>query len=668
MSSYTEKRKRMVRGQIASRGVADPRVLTAMSLVPRELFVQERMREFAYEDAPLPIEEAQTISQPYIVAIMAEALELGPSDRILEIGAGSGYAAAVLSRIGGEVFAVERHATLAKLAQERASALGYDNLQIRHGDGTLGWAEHQPYDAIAVAAGGPHVPPKLMEQLAIGGRLVIPVGDEPRTQELLRVRREGPSEYRRESLGRVRFVPLIGTQGWSLDGPPPAEPDVAPVRIPQQPQRAVSRLISEACDPLGRIEEVDLAPLLNRVGNARIVLIGEASHGTSEFYRMRAQITKELVIRRGFTVLGIEGDFPDTSVIDRFVRRRAGISLRTPAFSRFPTWMWRNQEMLEFIDWLAEHNRIVESVENEVSVHGLDIYSLYNSIAAVLKYLDRVDPETAAAARVRYGCFSPWEADPATYGRAALTDRMQMCEEEAVTTLQSLLGKRVEYDARDGEEFFDAERNAVVVREAERYYRIMYYGSRDSWNLRDRHMFETLQSVLSHRGDSTKAIVWAHNSHVGDASATEMGTRGEFNIGQLAREAYGEAAYSIGFGTDHGTVAAASNWNEPMRHMSVRPSHVDSYERLCHESDVPRFLLPLRKPKKKAVRDELAPPRLERAIGVIYRPDTELLSHYFQAVLPAQFDEYVWFDETRALRALEAHELAGLPETYPFGL
>jgi len=286
----------------------------------------------------------------------------------------------------------------------------------------------------------------------------------------------------------------------------------------------------------------------------------------------------------------------------------------------------------------------------------------------VLHYLDGVDPEAAASARLRYGCFTPWEADPATYGRAALSDRIHLCEDEAVATLQDLLAKRMEYDARDGEEFFDAARNAVVIREAERYYRTMYYGSRESWNLRDRHMFETLQAVRAHRGAEAKAVVWAHNSHVGNASATEMGARGELNVGQLAKETYGESAYTIGFGTDHGTVAAASNWNEPMRNMSVRPSHEDSYERLCHDSGVPRFLLPLRSPERPAVRDELFPPRLERAIGVVYRPETELLSHYFQAVLPAQFDEYVWLDETRAVRPLETHEVAGMPDTYPFGL
>jgi protein-L-isoaspartate(D-aspartate) O-methyltransferase len=258
--------------------------------------------------------------------------------------------------------------------------------------------------------------------------------------------------------------------------------------------------------------------------------------------------------------------------------------------------------------------------------------------------------------------------DPATYGRAVVGGRMKACEHEAVTTLTDLLNQRMEYLADDGEAFFDAERNATVIREAERYYRTMYYGSRESWNLRDRHMFDTLRAVLHHRGESARAVVWAHNSHVGNAAATEMGMRGEWNIGQLAREHFGADAYAIGFGTDHGTVAAASNWDEPMQVMTVRPSHEDSYERLCHDGGVKAFLLHLREPAVADVRAELLNPHLERAIGVIYRPETEMLSHYFQAALPAQFDEYIWFDKTCAVKPLKAHEVAGVPDTYPFGL
>lgn len=669
MKSFTESRMEMVDKQIASRGVRDAAVLRAMREVPRERFVPEELGEFAYEDSPLPIEEGQTISQPYIVAVMLEALHLDPKDRVLEIGAGSGYAAAVLSRIADRVYTVERHPLLAELARQRNADLGYDNVKVRCGDGTLGWEEHAPYEAIVVAAGGPEVPESLLGQLKIGGRLVIPVGESARAQELLHVERVGDHKYERKSLGRVQFVPLIGSEGWALDGQP-----VAPRRahqplqiIPARLER-LGRLISRNCEPFTDIEQADLEPLLKRIGEARVVLIGEASHGTSEFYRMRARITRELVCRLGFNIVAIEGDYPDTGVIDRAIRGRKRTTLRAAPFSRFPTWMWHNEEMESFVRWAKDFNSRTRAPGRQLSIHGLDLYSLYNSIGAVLDFLDANDPEAAAAARIRYGCFSPWETDPATYGRAAAGGRLKGCEDEVVKALADLLESRVAYALLDGDEMFDAERNATVIREAERYYRVMYYGNRESWNLRDRHMFDTLQAVLAHRGGNARAVVWAHNSHVGNAAATEMGMRGELNIGQLARERWGSKSYHIGFGTDHGTVAAASNWNEPMQVMTVRPSHEDSYERLCHEAGTASFLLPLRHSRDPDLSEELLAPHLERAIGVIYRPDSEMVSHYFHAALPAQFDEYIWFDESHAVTPIRVPEATGVPETYPFGL
>jgi protein-L-isoaspartate(D-aspartate) O-methyltransferase len=234
--------------------------------------------------------------------------------------------------------------------------------------------------------------------------------------------------------------------------------------------------------------------------------------------------------------------------------------------------------------------------------------------------------------------------------------------------LKDLLRQRLDYAAHDGRRFFDAVQNARLVANAERYYRVMYYGSVESWNLRDQHMFDTLASLLAFRGPNAKAVVWEHNSHIGDAAATEMGARGEHNVGRLCRRAFGDQAYLIGFGTDNGTVAAASNWDEPMEVMTVRPSHPQSYERICHEARIPAFLLALREPARLEVREELIPPRLERAIGVVYRPATEMASHYFQASLPYQFDEYVWFDRTVAVSPLGARPEAGIPDTYPFGL
>ena len=669
MTTLMDRRAAMVDTQIKARGVKDPRVLEAFRSVPREKFVSVRYHELAYEDAPLPIEEGQTISQPYIVALMLEAAHVGENDRVLEVGAGSGYATALISRLGKAVYAIEWHEALAGLARARLKALGVTNAQVMCGDGTLGWPDEAPFDAIVVSAGGPEVPRSLLEQLKIGGRLVIPVGADIRSQELFVIVRTAEHQYDRTSLGRVQFVPLVGAEGWASDGAPVgAHRAERPLRVATKEGARIATLIADACEPFTSVQHANLDALVRRIGSARVVLIGESTHGTSEFYTLRARITEALVARAGFDVVALEADWPDTAAIDRVVRKRPASPLREPMFSRFPTWMWRNREMQRFVDWLARHNATRPAGSDETSIHGLDIYSLNNSIGAVLDYLDRVDPAAAFTAREMYACFTPWERDPATYGRGAASGGLASCEQQALTTLRGLLEERLRYSKLDGDAFFDAARNATVVSEAEKYYRAMYRGARESWNIRDRHMFETLLALLEHRGPNSKAVVWAHNSHVGNAAATEMGMHGEVNIGQLVRERFGDASYLIGFGTDRGTVAAASNWDAPMQVMSIRPSHADSYERLCNDSGKPMFMLPLRKPNTLAVRNELLRPRLERAIGVIYRPETELVSHYFQATLPAQFDEYIWIANTTAVDAIGGARTEGDPDTYPFGM
>jgi protein-L-isoaspartate(D-aspartate) O-methyltransferase len=385
-----------------------------------------------------------------------------------------------------------------------------------------------------------------------------------------------------------------------------------------------------------------------------VVLLGEATHGTSEFYRMRARISRELILRRGFTANAGEADWPDAAVLDRHARHAPPRPPRWTPFSRFPTWMWRNQETAELVEWLQAYNGQVTDPVRRVSFSGLDLYSMYTSAYEVIRYLDRVDPAAAAVARERYGCLTPWQADPAVYGRAALSGRYRACEGDVVTMLRDLLARRLDYIARDGDDFFDAVQTARVVAGAEQYYRAMYYGGPASWNLRGQHMFDTLRAIREHRGGETKVIVWAHNSHVGDAAATEMGARGEHNIGHLCRREFGEQAFAVGFGTDRGVVAAAHDWDGPMERMEIRPAHPESYERLCRDSRVDAFHLALRTPARDALREELQAARLERAIGVVYRPATELASHYFQAVLPVQFDEYVWFAETSAVTPLPA--------------
>ncbi|MFW6083906.1 MAG: protein-L-isoaspartate(D-aspartate) O-methyltransferase [Gemmatimonadota bacterium] len=673
MTDFAARRQRMVERHLATRGITDDLVLEAMADVPREAFVPAELRDFAYEDSPLPIEAEQTISQPYIVARMIQALELEGGERVLDIGTGSGYAAAVLSRIADEVYTIERHRELHELAAQRFEELGYDNIRARHGDGTLGWPEAAPFDAIQAAAGGPEVPRVLLEQLRDGGRIVIPVGETLHLQHLVRVVRRGDEDFETERLEPVRFVPLIGAAGWK---PAESEVDGDIVRVPgvEPPPPAhsdpVVRLLAESMEPISDIDDVELGALLERIGDARVVLLGEATHGTSEFYRMRARITRELVEHHGFRIVAAEADWPDATRVDRYVRGREpgpepldGWS----AFSRFPTWMWRNAEFREFVDWLHARNA-ERPPEERAGFYGLDLYSLYRSIDAVLSYLDAKDPETAAVARSRYGCLSPWERDPAVYGRAALTGRYRSCESEVVEMLQDLLERQIEFASRDGELFLDAVQNARVVANAERYYRVMYYGANESWNLRDSHMFDTLRMLLAFHGADARAVVWEHNSHIGNAAATEMGARGQHNVGQLAREHFGDEAFLVGFGTNDGTVAAASDWGGPLEIKDVRPAHRESYERLFHETGAEAGLLHLREPVRDEVREELEPARLERAIGVIYRPETELRSHYFQASLPHQFDEYIWFDRTHAVHPLSGPELEGVPETYPFGL
>lgn len=667
-----ERRARMVERDIVSRGVRHAGVLRAIGTVPRERFVAPDVAEFAYDDHPLPIAGGQTISQPYIVALMAEAAELTPGDRVLEVGAGSGYGAAVLSLIAEQVWAIERHRELVSSAERVLRELGYDNARVIWGDGTLGFPPAAPFDAIVVTAGGPRVPPALLDQLADGGRLVMPIGSVTRNQELVRLRRDGDT-FEEESLGPVRFVPLIGAQGYSERVAEP-EAEVLTVAAPMSGRRTagvraphgISALVAESAEPFSSIVSADIGPLIERIGDARVVLLGESTHGTSEFYRLRARITEELIAHHGFTVVAVESDWPDAARVDAWIRRRTPIGPPFTPFARFPTWMWRNRETVELVDWLRDYNEAHEGDRPPVRFCGLDLYSLFTSRDEVLAFLDSVDTDAAEVARTRYGCLTPWEQDPAAYGRAVVSEGLVACEPGVVATLTDLLANRMDYVDGDVHAFDDAAHNALVVANAERYYRTMYYGSVESWNLRDQHMFDTLRAIEQRAAGGV--IVWEHNSHIGDGSATEMASRGESNVGQLCREAYGDDAYLVGFGTDRGTVAAASTWGGPMEVKSIRHSHSLSYERVFVDSGIPAFFMHLRDPERRELRSELSTPRLERAIGVIYRPETELQSHYFQAVLPRQFDEYVWLVETSAVVPLPTHGVLGAPDLYPFGL
>jgi erythromycin esterase-like protein len=449
------------------------------------------------------------------------------------------------------------------------------------------------------------------------------------------------------------------------------------------PDAVVARTVGAYVQPLTG-ERSDFDRLLELIGDARFVLLGEASHGTHEFYRIRAEITKRLITEGRFTAVAVEADWPDAYRVNRFVRGESDDADATEAlggFKRFPQWMWRNADVLDFVGWLRAHNDALPNANNRVGFYGLDLYSLHASMAAVLSYLDKVDPIAAARARARYGCFDAFGQDPQAYGFAATLGLSPSCETDVLNQLVELQQSADTYARRDGrvarDALFFAEQNARLVRNAERYYRSMFFGPALSWNLRDRHMTETLEHLARFldteggrsRAASARIVVWAHNSHLGDARATEMAGRGELNVGELVRVHHRASTRLVGFTTYDGTVTAASDWDRPAERKRVRPAIEGSYEAVFHDTGFRRFMLDLTTDTE--ARHALMTPRLERAIGVVYRPETERASHYFNAVLPRQFDAILHYDTTRAVEPMErtgSWESGEIPETYPSAL
>lgn len=425
---------------------------------------------------------------------------------------------------------------------------------------------------------------------------------------------------------------------------------------------------------------LDYGPIADAVGDARYCLIGEASHGTHEFYRMRAELTRELITRGECNAVLMEADWPDMYRANRYVRHQSDDETAAEAladFERFPRWMWRNEDVVDFMEWLRGYND-GRDYEDQVGVYGFDLYSMHSSMNSVISYLDDVDTEAADRARERYSCFEHFGDDPQAYGMAA-TSGMADCEDEVVDQLLDLQSQRADRFRRDGvltrDEHFFAEQNARVARNAEQYYRSMFRGRESSWNLRDTHMADTVDKLCAHLADhldEPKVTIWAHNSHLGDARATQMSRRGEHNVGQLLRERYGGDVFNLGFTTWSGTVTAASDWGAPEEFKTVNPALPESYELLFHQLDEPNFFLDLR---DSAVESGLSESKLERAIGVIYRPGTERQSHYFGARLAQQFDAVIHVDQSSGVVPLERgsgwaerYDRHDLPETYPFGL
>lgn len=425
------------------------------------------------------------------------------------------------------------------------------------------------------------------------------------------------------------------------------------------PDSQLSQLVRRHAQPFtGDKHELD--SLMGLIGGSSFVLIGEASHGTHEFYKTRIELTKRLIEERGFNVVAVEADWPDALLVNRFIKdqgkaRDASESLS--GFQRFPTWLWRNADVLSFVEWLKKYNAQIPQYDRKVSFYGLDLYCLYRSAEAVINYLKPIDPDAAARAQKRYECLSAYGMDEQKYGYAASLGLTRACEEKVIDALVELKRKESSYMERDGrvasDEFFFAEQNAILVSRAQEYYREMFKGRMSTWNLRDAHMVDTLLSLSHHmreQGQRMKAVVWAHNSHLGDARATEMGERGEFNVGQLMRERLGHDCKLVGFSGYSGSVTAASFWGGPAERKLVRPALKGSYEELFHKVDLPSFILHL---DNSEVNLALRHARLERAIGVLYAPQTERASHYFFSRLSDQFDAIIHFQETQAVEPLE---------------
>ncbi len=425
----------------------------------------------------------------------------------------------------------------------------------------------------------------------------------------------------------------------------------------------ITALLDAMVEPLSNNQN-DYSLLLDKIGDSRFVLIGEASHGTHEFYQARAEITQQLITKKGFMAVAIEGDWPDAYQIHRYLQGVGAQSEWQQALSgfvRFPKWMWRNTTVAPFFQWLRAYNDGLLSPDKKIGFYGLDLYSLNASMQAVIDYLAKVDPEAARRARERYSCFDHLGCDPQTYGYLTSEGLKNPCEKEAIAEvieLQHNAFKYVDHDPIAGDEYFYAVQNARLVEDAETYYRSMYEGRISSWNVRDTHMLKTLNTLSDHLEKKfsrpAKIIVWAHNSHVGDARATEMGSKGEVNIGQLVREHHGEMdTYLLGFSTYQGSVTAADDWDKPAKHKLVNPGIVGSYEELFHSVKYKNFLLDLR--GNEQLEHYFKFLRLQRAIGVIYRPDTERDSHYFFTHLTYQFDAIIHFDKTTALKPLDSN-------------
>ncbi len=632
---------------LQDKGIKNALLLNAFQELPEDLLLYNASYPYTYQKSNVGSKLETIEPRVIVIAKMLEKLNIAEGENILVIGVDSVFILAALSKIYRDVYMVQTLEPYFNWTKKVLTKIGIQNVHIKMEGQELGWKSEGPFDTILIASELEAIPLALKEQLKIGGKLLVPIGPDWTHSIFEMFQRVSENRYLEEKLRDNFFIPNpkvlpeIGTKAFS--------------------ETEIIHHIKAKAIAFDKITAIPIDALLSRIGEAKVVLLGEASHGTSEFYLARQEITKALIEKKGFNFVSVEADWSDAEQINSYVRNKHSQIDLLP-FSRFPQWMWKNREVLEFVEWLKKYNT---KHKNKVGFYGLDLYGMEHSIRMVINYLEHKDTNLARLAKTRYACMRPYLMDPAIYGKMVLSKQLASCEHEILTMLVDLLKNKGKLN--HSPEYFYAYQNANVVVDAEKYYKVMYYGSSESWNLRDFHMFHTLKSLLSYFGSETKAIVWAHNSHIGNALATEMYSRGEINIGHLCKEHFQEDSYHIGFGTHSGSVAAAHHWGEDMDVITINTSLPNSYEYLFHKTGIKAFLLPLKeKDSGKKLRELLNTPKLERAIGVIYRPNTERMSHYFHAVLPAQFDEYIWFDTTNSVTPISTgHSTPKLVKNHP---
>ena len=430
----------------------------------------------------------------------------------------------------------------------------------------------------------------------------------------------------------------------------------------------LSKLVASVAAPLK--DKGDLDPLMKYIGDAKYVLLGEASHGTHEYYTWRMKITQRLIEEKGFSFVAVEGDWPDCYRLNRYVKNylNSGKSAKEVlgAFNRLPTWMWANWEVVAFAEWMKKYNKEL-SVDKKIGFYGLDVYSLWESMNAIIEYLEKNDPQALKTAMNAIHCFEPYKADEGQSYAQASCIVPELCEKEVVELLREIRSKIAQYNS-DHENVFSTEQNALVAVNAEKYYRAMVRGGPQSWNIRDRHMTTTLDRLMKFHGKEAKTIVWEHNTHIGDARATDMANEGMVNVGQLVTEKHAEeGVVSVGFGSYKGGVLAGRSWGDVMRKIHVPPATKGSWEHILHlAGEGKNKLIMLNKIKN----DERIGIHIgHRAIGVVYNPEHEMYGNYVPSILPMRYDAFIYLDETTALHALhikpDGHQI---PETFPFGV